>query len=341
MTPTPALTLPAGALPPVNIYTSPEFLDVIATVYFAGRPCRVQDHVVAGQVYRLLVVDGLGPALNQTFIDLHEPLGPATRPSKLPTLPRLAGACQPLLPMAVFRERPGWEEEMGAPTIVWREFGTWDDYLQVLRKRRVLAEDMRRGRRLEGILGPMSFEVDDTADDVLPTCCAWKSARDLELGRPDLFAVEANRHFFPELRARGLLRASTLRAGGQLLAVWLGVVYQQRWSGWVFAFNPKPAFNRFSLGRQLLYPMLQESHRAGHAEFDFSIGMEFYKLNFATHVRPMGLAGTPPVAERAATTVKQWLRTSPWCYEKAKAVHHWFRHAPADHSGAAANTDRP
>ena len=131
------------------------------------------------------------------------------------------------------------------------------------------------------------------------------------------------------LYARGLLRASTLRAGGQLLAVWLGAVYQQRWSGWVFAFNPKPAFNRFSLGRQLLYPMLQESHRAGHAEFDFSIGMEFYKLNFATHVRPMGLAGHPPVSERATTAVKQLLRTSPWCYEKAKAVRQWLAHSPA------------
>lgn len=341
MTSTAVRPMPESAWPAVNIYTSPEFLDVIARVYFAGRSCRVQDHVVAGQVYRLLEVDGLGAVLNQTFVDMHEPLGPAVRHGKLPTLPRLPGACQPLVPIATFRQQPGWEAAMGAPTIVWRDIATWDDYLQLLRTRRVMAEDMRRGRRLEGILGPMSFQVDDTADDVLPTCCAWKSARDLELGRPDLFAVEANRRFFPELRARGLLRASTLRAGGQLLAVWLGTVYLRRWSGWVFAFNPEPAFNRFSLGRQLLYPMLQESHRAGHAEFDFSIGMEAYKLHFATHVRPLGLAGNPPAAERAATTVKQWLRTSPWCYEKAKAVHHWLKPAPATRGTTPVNTDTP
>jgi hypothetical protein len=329
-------------LPSVNIYTSLEFLDVIATVYFAGRRCHVQDHVVAGQVYRLLVVDGLGPVVKQTFVDLHEPLGPATRHSSLPTLARLQGACLPQIPMAELRQQPGGEAPMGAPSIVWRDFSTWEDYLQVLRTRRVLAEDMRRARRLASILGPVSFEVDDTADDVLPTCCAWKSARDLELGRPDLFAIEANRRFFPALRARGLLRASTLRAGGQLLAVWLGAVHQRRWSGWVFTFNPKQAFNRFSLGRQLLYPMLQESHRAGHAEFDFSIGMEFYKLNFATHVRPIGLAGHPPAVERAASAMKQWLSASPWCYAKAKVFHHWLRHTPNAASNAiSAPNDRP
>ena len=84
MTSTAVRPLPETALPAVNIYSSPEFLDVVARVYFADRSCHVQDHVVAGQVYRLLAVDGLGPVLNQTFVDLHEPLGPAVRQSSYP-----------------------------------------------------------------------------------------------------------------------------------------------------------------------------------------------------------------------------------------------------------------
>ncbi|MEY8876760.1 MAG: GNAT family N-acetyltransferase, partial [Leptothrix sp. (in: b-proteobacteria)] len=248
-----------------------------------------------------------------------------------PRLPRLAGVGQAAVPICSFRQRTDAGEAMGAPTIFWRDFASWDDYLQLLRSRKVLSEDQRRGRRLQQIAGPLSFQLDDHADDVLPTCCAWKSARDLSLGRSDLFAQPANRRFFVELRARGLLRASTLRADGKLMAIWLGAVYERRWTGWVFTFNPEPELGRCSPGRQLLYPMLEASHRAGHAEFDFSIGMEPYKLNFATHVRPIGRIGPPPASELAAAQLRRWLRHNPWCHDKAKALRHWLSQAPLAH----------
>ena len=328
-------------LAPVNIYTDPGYLDALAEVYFDGRDCQVRDHVVGGAVYRLLVVEGVGPVTRQTFLDLHEPLGAAARGARgLARLPRLAGTALDAMTLEACRQRPGWEDALGAPTILWSGFAAWSDYLQLLRTRKVAAEDQRRGRRLRDLLGELEFRVDDRAADVLPTCYAWKSARDLELGRPDLFATDANRRFFPALRARGLLRASTLRAspqaGGGLLAVWLGAVYRGRWSGWIFSFNPDPAYAKFSPGRQLLYPMLEESHRSGHAEFDFSIGMEAYKLHFATHVRPIGLAGAPPPAERLAVAMRDCLRHSPWCYRQARALRHWLVAAPpAPHPGAA------
>lgn len=122
------------------------------------------------------------------------------------------------------------------------------------------------------------------------------------------------------MRRRGLLRASTLRAGDRLLAIWLGAAYAGRWSGWVFAFNLDPALRKFSLGRQLLYPMLESSYRAGHREFDFSIGMERYKLDFATHVRPVALLGMAPAHERLAAAGRRLLRHYPQWADRLRAV---------------------
>ncbi len=314
-------------MPEVNLYTSEAFLAVIAQVYFPGQPCHVQDHVAGGQVFRLLHVAGQGPLLQQTFLDLHETLGRAwARSPRLPQLPRLM-ATGALMPLERFRAQADCANTEAAPTVLWSGFATWDDYLGLLRARKVDAEDRRRRKRMDEYLGPTVFQVDDVAADVLPTCRDWKSKRDKALNRIDLFATAANGQFFDALRAAGLLRASTLRTrDGELLAIWLGAVHLRRWSGWVFAFNPNPDYARYSLGRQLLHHMLHESHRAGHLEFDFSIGMEAYKLTFATHVRPFGLVGRAPASVTARNTVKQWLQRSPWCYDQARRVRNWLAH---------------
>jgi len=306
-----------------GLYTSRGFLEVIAAVYFPGRCCHIRDHAVAGLVFRLLTVDSQGPVLRQTFLDMHEPLPGVAPRAGQPSVALLPGVAQGLVGVRTFRQRSVADGWLGAPTTRWEDFPTWDTYLAMLRQRHVLAEDQRRLRRLEETVGPVDFLVEDPADDVLPTAFAWKSARDREMARPDLFANDANRRFFQEMRARGLLRASTIRADGQLLAVWLGAIHRRRWSGWVFAFDAEPSLAKYSLGRQLLYPMLQASHAAGHDEFDFSIGTEAYKLHFATHVRPIGPLGTPPAAQRAAAAVRQLLVGHTWWHERARAVRRW------------------
>lgn len=322
--PNAATTHTSAAKAPVNIYTSPEFLDVIAKVYFPSLRCIPRDYQVNGRTFRLLAVEGREPVLNQTFVDMHEPVSVLPRALRIPPLPRLPNVSHGLVSLSDFEHDHAWHNWMGAPTILWDRFPAWDDYLKLLTARRVLPEDQRRGRRLQDALGPVEFTADDRLDDVLPTCFAWKSARDRASARTDLFATEANRHFFTEMRSRGLLQASTLRAGHTLLAIWLGAIYQGRWTGWVFAFNPEPSLKKYSLGRQLLYPMLEHSHRAGHSEFDFSIGMEPYKLNFATHVRPIGPLGIP----RMATVLSRLIQKQPWCHERARMLRSWLVSSP-------------
>lgn len=301
-----------------NLYTSPDFLEVVARVYYPSQPWRLAEYEIEGQVFRLLTV-GDEPVVDQLFLDMHEPVLATAGgvPEPVRWLPEVSHG---IVPIDEFREDGAWERFDGAPTVMWGDFETWDDYLALLRKRRVLKDDQRRRRRLEELQGSLEFRADDPADDVLPSCFQWKSARDRAVNRKEIFARPQNREFIHELHGRGLLQASTLRAGGRLMAIYLGSIFEGRWYGWVIASNGDEALGKYSLGRQILYPLLEESYRAGHAEFDFSIGFEPYKLFFATHARAMATLGTPPLAQRIETRVKTRLEATPWLYDKAKAA---------------------
>ncbi|MCP3974532.1 MAG: GNAT family N-acetyltransferase [bacterium] len=300
----------------MNLYTSDDFLETVAKVYFPRNQWRIEDYELTGKVFRLLTVDD-EPVIDQLFLDMHEPVD-RTTDRELPTVRWLPEVSHGLVPLEEFRETTEWEAFDGAPTVVWKGYESWDDYATLLRKRRVLKDDQRRRRRLEELIGPIEFQVDDPADDVLPTCFEWKSARDRATQRNEILAVQRNRDFVHELQRAGLLRASTLRAGGKLLAIYLGSVYEGRWYGWVIASDGDDALRKYSLGRQILYPLLEESYRAGHDEFDFSIGFEPYKLFFATHARAMASLGIPPLGRRIETMIRKRLEAYPKLYERAK-----------------------
>lgn len=304
----------------MNLFASSTFLGVVASVYFQSRPWCQEDHVLDGKVFRLLKIAGLNPMTTHPFVDMHEPVGCRPDASPSTTVRWLPNASHGIMALKEFTGNPLWNRFSGAPTTLWQDFPTWGDYCELLRQRNLLRDDQRRRRRLEELVGPLTFSVDDLGADVLPTTFQWKSAQWRRLTGIDLFAQAQNREFFHELRARGLLLASTLRAGSRLLASWLGAVFEKRWYGWIFAFNPDPALAKYSVGRQLLYPMLEESYRAGHKEFDFSAGCEPYKLFFATHVRAIGPAGILPVRYRLEWMLRDRLRSTPQVYEKVKAV---------------------
>lgn len=300
---------------PSNVYASAEFLDVYARLFFPARRCCAEDFEVSGKVFRLLTVDGRPVVRSQSFVDMHEPLLMPSGEHHCKKLRGLAQVSHDVVALEEYRSNAAWADCLGAPTTLWSGFASWNLYVDLLRSRKVWADDQRRRRRLQEVHGPIEFTCDDLREDVLPTCFAWKSARDLYRRRTDTFARDDRRAFFLELRSLGLLRASTLRTSEQLLAIWLGAVYEKRWTGWIFAFNPDQAFAKYSLGRQLLYPMLEESYRSGHREFDFSIGFEPYKLFFATHVRAVAFLGTPPMPQRLYLKARKLLKRYAPVYE--------------------------
>lgn len=304
----------------MNFYASPEYLDVLAEVYFKGRKTRVADVRIGEEVLRLLEVDDKRVITNALFLDYHEPL--REEEIRIPTREHDFAEC---VSRAVVEMTPephnAGEGFQVAPFVDWSRFPTFDDYKAFIstRQRGLVRERERRARRLADKLGELEFRMDDAQQDVLELAQRWKSRQLRESGFEDIFADPKTMEYLQLLRRRGLLTSSTLRAADRLLATWLGFVYDGTWSGWIFTYDPELA--KYSPGHQLLGAMLEESHRRGHRAFDFSIGAESYKMLYATHGRLLGPIGRTPLAQQIVTYAKaQAQKCSPQLLPSARAL---------------------
>jgi len=295
----------------MNFYASREFLDAAASVYFKGRQTAIENVRIGDDVLRLLVVDGSRIVTRLQFLDVHQPLDPSEiegplRPGRYArNVVRGVIAKDEWLPDAFPRMEL-------APFIDWTAFPGFDDYRErLLQRHRGLVRDReRRWRSLAAAQGELVFTANDAADDVLATARGWKSRQLCDTGHPNYFARPETAEFLHLLREKKLLVSSTLRAGGRLISVWIGFIYQGCWSGWIFAYDP--ALKKYSPGHRLLWNMLEQSCRLGHREFDFSEGGEDYKMMYATHGRLLGEIGRPPLARSATVLAKSVLaKASP------------------------------
>lgn len=75
------------------------------------------------------------------------------------------------------------------------------------------------------------------------------------------------------------------------MSAWVGFIHEGVWSGWIFTYDP--ALKKYSPGHQLLIRMIETSCQLGHREFDFSIGAQDYKLQYASHGRVLAKIGSP------------------------------------------------
>jgi CelD/BcsL family acetyltransferase involved in cellulose biosynthesis len=317
----------------MNFYASREYLDAAASVYFKGRAAAVEDVKIGGDVLRLLVVDGRIVTELQ-FLDFHQPLAA----SEVRGTVRKGRYAQ-----NVVRGVIGLDEGNGAavpecelaPFIDWSGFRSFEEYkARLLKRHKGLVRDReRRWRSLAAAHGEPVFTMDDRAADVLDFARHWKSSQLRETGISDWASRPEMMEFLETLRERNLLVSSTLRAGGRLVAVWIGFVHEGVWSGWIFTYDP--AFRKYSAGHQLIACMLEESFRLGHREFDFSDGGHDYKMMYATHARLLGEIGRPPPARAAVIVAKAALRRlSPGLLQAVqnakRTVRGWFvRHAAA------------
>ena len=198
-----------------------------------------------------------------------------------------------------------------APFVDWTKFSSFDDYYNLIlsRNRGLVREYERRGRSLKKHLGETLFAEHDEGDDVIALAQQWKKTQLRAMGENDIFSCDKNVRFFYSMAEKGLLKASTLRAGKDLLSVWLGFVYDGVWSGWIFASNPD--LGKYSLGHQLLQEMLKKSYALGHRQFDFSLGDEGYKFMYATDGRILGPIGDLPLRDRLLEFAKKNSRKHP------------------------------
>lgn len=276
-------------------------------MWFKHRAAEIADVRIGGDVLRLLVIDDV-PVTRLQFLDFHQPLAPDEVQGPVRKGRYARNVVRDVMPCADWLAGSHPEREL-APFIDWTQFASFDAFKDDLltRHRGFIRDRERRGRSLAAQFGALSFTRDDRADDVMPLARIWKSAQLQATGHFDYFALPQTTEFLDALRERGLLVASTLRAGGRLVSLWIGFIHEGSWSGWIFAYDP--AFKKFSAGHQLLNAMLEESFALGHREFDFSEGGEDYKMIYATHGRVLGEVGTPPLSRAATLLAKRTLRT--------------------------------
>lgn len=276
---------------PPPVFSEDGFLEAIRAVYRRGS--RTAFVECEGEVYRTLVRAGRS-ALNGLWeFPLYlEPVAPPASAAR--RVPYMDSVCLMTLPVGA-KAPPGLTP---APFTDWRGFCTWESYLAS--RSPAQGSDgfdtlARKRRKLERELGPVEVCMDDPSDAVLETLIGWKSAQYRRTGLPDKFARPRNRDFLDELRRRGLLSVSTLRAGGRLLAGALGHRTGGRYLSRLPAYDP--AFARYSPGSLLHFENVKASYERGDSEFNALIGGEAYKFTYATHVRWIGAVGREPLRD--------------------------------------------
>jgi hypothetical protein len=278
---------------PWPFFSSDEFLQVLADVYFSGaEPALV---TCEGQVFRALVDrHGEVPRFWQFpfYVEPLTDLPPGATPRTVPMVER-----------AVVGEQAagsvGAESGQSAPFIRWSGFADWQAFGAHV------AAPGRNGRwhsmerhekRLRRDHGPIEFRTEDDDPGALESSLRWKALFYQRHGLVDRFVDPRATTFFHELSRRGLARVSTLRANGVVVA---GAV-THRWNRSVHSrlIAHDTALDWYSPGSVLVFKLLRESYDAGDEQYDFLIGRHAYKLGYATHERALGTVGHLPVRQR-------------------------------------------
>jgi CelD/BcsL family acetyltransferase involved in cellulose biosynthesis len=133
-------------------------------------------------------------------------------------------------------------------------------------------------------------------------------------GETSQFVHLENQQFYEclleELGPSGAVRLDMLALSGRIIAAHFGFL----WAGRFYYYKPAfdPGFSGHSPGNLLLAHLLNETAAQDVREFDLLFGVEPYKLNFASGVRPTG----------SIRVVRSW---SCWLRLRAAALHRMVR----------------
>lgn len=305
----------------MNIFTTDAYLETAGALFYPHRSRSIEVCRLEGRRLRLLVLDGHQVVGRMPFYDFPQPLDDARGPvdREILWLPRTV-----LRTTRIEDHTPEPEGLQPSPYIAWKQHPTWEAFEARWKASPITKthDGPRQRRRLERELGPLQFQLDDPRPEVFDACVKWKSSQYLATGLTDMFADPVNVALFRRLRERGAVLVSSLTAGQTLVAVHFGSSNDGRFGWWVPAYDPK--WSKFSPGRLLLEELLKVSHTRGDLEFDFLIGNESYKFQYATHNRVIGPVGTPPLRElfmtRARKQVKVLLEKNPRAMELARSL---------------------
>lgn len=285
-----------SAWPP---FSSDEFLDTVRDVYMPGARKRV---VECEGIHVRTLVGARNRAVSRffPFPFMLEHVEPE------PGAPPLAVAMLYDVVVAESRLRELGPPGAGvAPFVRWSEFGSWQDFLR--RSMSLPGVDspqtvVHKTRQLERALGTLDFQLVDDSSDVFETLLRWKSNQYRRTGGVDRLSIRQNIDFYWEMRRRGLFTATSLRAGGRLVAGKIGYRAGKRHIAQLTVYDPE--VGKFSPGAVAELMTLRASYEAGDDEFDYQPGSQPYKFTHATHVRWTVTLGKEPFPARVDRVVR-------------------------------------
>ena len=202
---------------------------------------------------------------------------------------------------------------------------TWEEFYASRRSLARRKADRNRMRRLAEF-GEVRLVTPDAPDEIIAVLeklfqqKSWSLAR---IGAADVFANPGHRNFFRELAASvppaGFLHISRLEVGDMWAATNLGLIFRGTYYHVLCSYERR-AVAPFGPGSAHLRELIQYAIESGCVCFDFTIGDEPYKLQWADeqislydHASAVGLRGLPAVVaievhRQLKRTIKQHRR---------------------------------
>jgi CelD/BcsL family acetyltransferase involved in cellulose biosynthesis len=216
---------------------------------------------------------------------------------------------------------------------------TWDEYYKAKRSSETRKKERKQLRRL-GELGEVRF-LDVSGEGeiacTVETLMQQKSKTFARMGVEDLFARPGYRAFWLDVATtlRGVTHVSRLDVGSTIAATSLGLIHRGCYYLVLSSYHDGEVM-RFGPGRAHLHELLRHAIERGIENFDFTIGDEPYKRDWADieirlydHLRAATLRGAVVVAMiRAFRRTKRLIKTTPvlWqAYSKARGLARFLR----------------
>src|SRR5262249_41722367 len=216
---------------------------------------------------------------------------------------------------------------------------SWEEFYKAKRSSETRKKERKQLRRL-GELGDMRFvNVEDKPEiaRTIETLMQQKSRTFARMGVEDLFARPGYRAFWLDAAAtlRGVTHVSRLDAGSPIAATSLGLIHCGCYYLVLSSYHDGEVM-RFGPGRAHLHELLRHAIERDIRDFDFTIGDEPYKRDWADievrlydHLQAATLRGAVVVAMISAfRRTKRLIKTTPalWhAYSKARELARFLR----------------
>jgi CelD/BcsL family acetyltransferase involved in cellulose biosynthesis len=217
--------------------------------------------------------------------------------------------------------------------------GSWDEFYKAKRSSETRKKERKQLRRL-GELGDVRFiDVGDTPEiaRTIETLLEQKSKAFARMGVEDLFARPGYRAFWLDAATTlgGVTHVSRLDVGSTIAATSFGLTHRGCYYLVLSSYHDGEVM-RFGPGRAHLHELLRHAIEHGIRDFDFTIGDEPYKRDWADievrlydHLQAATLRGAVVVAMIGAfRRTKRLIKTTPalWhAYSKAREIARFLR----------------